>query len=239
MSKDFKTFRRKKNILYSTFVVPFAVSFLLPAVVWYSDHYGKNGGISAAELPVILPAFTFLYLVLAGFIPVTIASYSLVGEKVEKSLEPLLATPTTDSEILLGKGIAAFLPAIGVILSGATIFMGLMDLVTHDTLGYYFFPNWNAATVIFLMVPLGALMSVEWNVFVSSRVSDVRIAQQVGALTLLPLAGIYIGGEINLIPLGDPNNLLIIAGALAVVDLLFFYLVQATFQREEILTKWR
>src|SRR5438132_13137977 len=132
----------------------------------------------AAQLPVLLPAFAFFYLILAGFIPTSIASYSIVGEKVEKCLEPLLATPTTDGEILLGKGISAFLPPIVVILGGSAVFMVLMDLVTRGTLGYAFFPNWNAGIALFLMVPLAAIMSVEWNVIISSRVSDVRVAMQ-------------------------------------------------------------
>ena len=110
---------------------------------------------------MLLPAFTFFYVILAGMIPTTIASYTMVGEKVEKSLEPLLATPTTDGEILLGKGIAAFIPPIAAILGGATIFMILMDIVTQSKLGYYYFPNWNAAIVLFLMVPLAAIISVE------------------------------------------------------------------------------
>ncbi len=179
------------------------VSFLLPTVVWYVIQHGKNGGWSPAELSIFLPAFTFFYLILAGAIPTTIASYCIVGEKVEKSLEPLLATPTTDGEILFGKGVAAFLPPFVAILGGSAIFMGLCDLVSYGRLGYYFFPNWNAAIVLFLMVPLAAVMSVEWNVLVSSKVSDVRIAQQLGMLLILPLAGIYVAGELNLISLGD------------------------------------
>src|SRR5438552_19041694 len=129
----------------------------------------RNGGrgIPAAQLPVLLPAFAFFYLILAGFIPTSIASYSIVGEKVEKSLEPLLATPTTDGEILLGKGISAFLPPIAAIWGGSAVFMVLIDLVTRGTLGYNFFPNWNAGIVLFLMVPLAAIMSVEWNVILS------------------------------------------------------------------------
>jgi ABC-2 type transport system permease protein len=237
--KDFKIFRRKKYVIYSLVVVPLIVSFLLPIVIEYAEHGNGTSGIPASKLPILLPAFTFFYLILAGMIPTTIASYSLVGEKVEKSLEPLLATPTTDSEILLGKGIAAFLPPIGAILGGATIFMVLMDLVTHGTLGYYFFPNWNAAIVIFLMVPLAAIMSVEWNVIISARVSDVRVAQQVGILLILPFAGIYVSGELDLIPLGSTSNLLIIAGILLVVDVLLLYVAKATFRREEILTKWK
>ena len=236
-SKDFAIFRKKRNILYSILIVPLLVSVLFPAVVAFA---GRNGGrgIPAAQLPVLLPAFAFFYLILAGFIPTSIASYSIVGEKVEKCLEPLLATPTTDGEILLGKGISAFLPPIVAILGGCAVFMVLMDLVTRGTLGYAFFPNWNAGIVLFLMVPLAAIMSVEWNVIVSSRVSDVRVAMQLGALLVLPFGGIYVGGELNLISLGDARNLLIIAGILLVVDVLLLYVAKATFRREEILTKW-
>ncbi len=115
-SKDFRVFTKKKNILYSIIVLPLMVSCLLPGVVAYAGHKNGASGISAAELTVLLPSFTFLYLVIAGVIPSTIASYTIVGEKVEKSLERLLATPTTDGEILLGKGIAAFLPPIASIL---------------------------------------------------------------------------------------------------------------------------
>jgi len=238
-SKDFAIFLKKRNILYSILIVPLLVSVLFPAVVAFAGHGNGGRGIPAVQLPVLLPSFDFFYIILAGFIPTSIASYSIVGEKVEKSLEPLLATPTTDGEILLGKGISAFLPPIAAILGGSAVFMVLMDLVTRGTLGYAFFPNWNAGIVLFLMVPLAAIMSVEWNVIISSRVSDVRVAMQLGALVVLPLGGIYVGGELNLIPLGDTSNLLVIGAILLVVDLLLLYVARATFRREEILTKWK
>jgi len=237
-SKDFATFTKRRNITYSVFMVPLLIAILLPAVVYYMEHKG-NGPVSAAQLVVLLPAFGFFYLILAGVIPTTIASYSIAGEKVEKSLEPLLATPTTDNEILLGKGIAATALPMGAILASATAYMILTDLVTQSTLGYYYFPNWNEAIVLFLMVPLAAVMSVEWNVVVSSRVTDVRVAQQLGTLIMLPFAGIYVSGELNLIKLGDTNNLLTIAGVMVIVVVLMLYVVQATFQREEILTRWK
>jgi len=238
-SKDFKVFMKKKNILYSIVVVPLIISLLLPIAIGYGGHKNGGSGIRPAELTVLLPAFTFFYLILAGFIPTTIASYTIVGEKVEKSLERLLATPTTDAEILLGKGIAAFLPPLACVLGGATVFMALMDLVTRGTLGYNFFPNWNAAIVLFVMVPFAAIAIVEWNVIVSARVSDVRVAQQVGVVVILPFAGIYVAGELDLINLGTTNNLLIIAGILLAVDLLLLFVAKATFRREEILTKWK
>jgi ABC-type Na+ efflux pump permease subunit len=237
-SKDFAIFRKKRNVIYSILIVPFLVSLLFPAVIAFAGRSGAKG-IPAAELPILLPAFSFFYLILAGFLPTSIASYSIVGEKVEKSLEPLLATPTTDGEILLGKGISALLPPIAAILGSSAVFMALMDLVTRGPLGYDFFPNWNAGVVLFLMVPLAAILSVEWNVILSARVNDVRVAAQLGALVVLPFSGIYVAGELRLIPLGDTTNLLIIAGVLALVDLLLLYVARATFRREEILTKWR
>jgi ABC-2 type transport system permease protein len=236
--KDFKTYRKKKNIIYSLFVIPFLVAVLLPAVIGYAAQ--KNGSrMSPAELIVLLPAFLFFYVILAAYLATPIASYTIVGEKVEKSLEPLLATPTTDSEILLGKGIAAFFPPLAPLLAGSALFMLLMDLATKGKLGYYYFPDSNSAIVILLLLPLALLMSVQVNVIISSRVTDVRAGQQLGALAVIPFAGLYLSGELNVIDLGVTSNLLIVVAALLVVDVMLFFVSRATFRREEILTKWK
>ena len=219
------------------FVIPFSVAFLIPGVISYVGH--EEAPPTSAELVVLLPAFLFFYVILAAYLATPIASYTIVGEKVEKSLEPLLATPTTDSEILLGKGIAAFFPPLAALLGGSALFMLLMDLTTKGKLGYYYFPDSNTAIVILLLLPLALLMSVQMNIIVSSRVTDIRAGQQLGALAVLPFAGLYVSGELDLINLGDASNLLIIAAALLVVDVLLFFVSRATFRREEILTKWK
>lgn len=167
-----------------------------------------------------------------------IASYSLIGEKVQKSLEPLLTTPTTDEEILAGKSIAAFLPAIGTNIVGALIFMVLVDLFTNNTLNYLYYPNWDIAIILFLLGPLACLLSVGYNILVSSRMNDVGTAQQLGTLILLPFGVMYLLSEIRVLEL-TTNNLLIMATVLAVIDVIIFYLVKSTFQRDEILTKWK
>ena len=237
-AKDFKTFRKKKNIVYALMIVPLIIAILLPAVLEFRGN--KNAGsILPAELVVLLPAFLFFYVILAAYLPTPIASYTIVGEKMEKSLEPLLATPTTDSEILLGKGISAFLPPLGAVWGGSVVFMVLMDLVTHSKLGYYYFPDVNTAVVLLLLAPFAALLSVQVNVIVSSRVNDVRSGQQLGVVTVLPFAGVYVSGELGIVNLGTTSNLLIIAGAVLVIDVLLFFVARATFRREEILTKWK
>jgi ABC-2 type transport system permease protein len=234
-SKEFKTFTKRKTILYSSFYFEAIVSIGLPFLIRYVA--GKTAG-AATILPVLLSAFSFLFVIGASLLPVTVASYSLVGEKVQKSLEPLLATPTTDEEILAGKSIAAFLPAIAINLIGALIFTTLVDLFTHNTLNSYYFPNWDIVIVVLLLGPLACLLAVGYNVLISSRVNDVRAAQQLGALILLPFAAVYVLSETRVFDL-TTNNLLIMAAILAAVDVVVFFLAKATFQREEILTKWK
>jgi hypothetical protein len=233
-SKDFKTYTKRKSILYSSLYFEVIVSIGIPFIIRFIA--GKPSG--AVLLPTYINAFSFLYVIGAALLPMGIASYSLVGEKVQKSLEPLLATPTTDEEILAGKSIAAFLPAIGANFLGALIFTVLVDLFTHSTLSYLYFPNWDIAIILFLLAPLACILAVGYNVLVSSRMNDVRTAQQLGTLILLPFGAVYFLSEFKVLEL-TTGNMLIMAAVLVVVDVIVFYLVKATFQREEILTKWK
>jgi ABC-2 type transport system permease protein len=233
-AKDFKTFTKRKNILYSSIYFEIIVSIGLPLIIRYIA--GKPNAV--AVLSYIMNAFSFLFVIGAALLPVGIASYSLIGEKVQKSLEPLLATPTTDEEILAGKSIAALLPALGTNLVGALIFTTLVDLFTYNTLKSLYYPNWNIVIIVFLLGPLASLLSVGFNVLISSRSNDVRSAQQLGALIMLPMAAVYVLGETKVLDL-TTSNMLIIAACMAAVDVIMFFLVKATFQREEILTKWK
>lgn len=62
---------------------------------------------------IMVNQFMSFFLLIPLAIPMTIAVYSIVGEKTEGSLEPLLATPVTTQQLLLGKSLAAALPAVG------------------------------------------------------------------------------------------------------------------------------
>ncbi len=233
--KDFATFRTKRYILYSLVVLPLIVSIGLPLVMAFIIQR------ATAPLPYIisvLNAFSFFYAIIAGVLPITFGAYSIVGEKLENTLEPLLATPTADGEILLGKSLAAFLPTVVAIYTGSVIFMVLMDAVTSARLGYFFFPNWTIAVILLAIVPLISILSTEFNVIVSARVSDIRAAQQLGALILLPLGVIYVALEVRIVAL-TPATLVPILAIILVIDVLLFSLSRATFRREEILTKWK
>ncbi|HUI01619.1 MAG TPA: ABC transporter permease subunit [Nitrososphaerales archaeon] len=234
--KDIKEFIRKRTVLYTVVILPLMISILFPTVLELAGR--KSGGIPAAALPGLLGAFSWFFVIIAAVIPTPIASYSIVGEKTEKSLEPLLAAPVTDGEVLLGKSIAAFLPSILASYAGATVYMTLMDSVTYGKLNYLFYPNWGMATILLILAPLAIVLSIQLNVIASSRVTDVRTASQLGSVMFLPFIAIYLASEIGLITL-NTTNLLYIAAAVGLADLVLFRISTATFRREEILTKWK
>ena len=233
--KDLGIFRRKRYILYSLVALPLVISILLPGSLLLSTSPGE---IPTATLGQILEVEFTIFIMLAAILPSVIGAYSFIGEKVEKSLEPLLATPTTDTELLFGKSLAAFLPSIGATYAGAVLFMAVVDALTYGQLGYLLFPNPNAVVILLLAAPLACILSVEFSVIISSRVNDIRSAQQLGSLIILPIAGIFILGINGALSI-DPLHLLIVSGVLLAADVLLFFVSRTTFQREEILTKWK
>jgi ABC-2 type transport system permease protein len=234
-AKDFKIFLRKRNVLYSTIYFPLIVAVGLPLLTYFVGT--RHSGAAASTYSILLPAFSFLFIIAAVALPTAIASYSIVGEKVEKSLEPLLATPITDGELLLGKSIAAFFPPMIAIYFGSVIFMVLMDLFTHQTLNYLYFPNWSIGIILLLVAPLSAIFSIEANIIISSRATDVRSAQLQGGLMVIPFGVIYVASEVGILTL-NTSTLLIISAVVFAAAVALFFISTRTFRREEILTKW-
>ncbi len=227
--KDFRVFRKKKRILYALIILPLLLSVGLPLFLISTIEAADPG-----EVGIILNAFSFFYIILAYIMPNSLASYSILGEKIEHSLEPLLATPITDGELLLGKMIASFLPCVGMVYIGSIIFMALSDIIT----GSLFFPNWIMAFILLVAVPLASILSIQLNVIISSRVNDVRTANQLGILLFIPFIAIYILLTTNTVSL-NILNLFLISSVLLIVDVVLFYINKATFNRDKILTKWK
>jgi ABC-2 type transport system permease protein len=242
--RDLKIFGHQRYVLYTLVLFPLIISIIPPAViqVFASNQLNKTPPAPTAAIadaiPPMLGAFSIFLIIGAAFVPVGIASYTIVGEKLEKSLEPLLATPLTDGEILLGKTISAFIPTLVAMYTGAVVFMVGTDVMAFPFLNYYYFPNWTIAVILFLAMPAATVMSIEYGIIVSSRVNDVRSSTNSGALMFFPFIIVYFLAQTKVITL-DTNGMLIIAGILLVIDVVLYFVSTAMFQREEILTRWK
>lgn len=196
------------------------------------------GGLADADcfvtwLGLMLQA---VFLAFPGVIPATAGAQALVGEKVARTLEPLLATPVTTVELLLAKGLAACLPPIvanqfawGLWLLG----MGQIDPSIPAVLAS---SAWCVA--ILLLGPLLSVASTLLALIVSSRVTEPRTAQQVTALVVAPAVGLITMGISGATTSGSAP-LLWMALAIAVVDGVLAMVAVRLFDREAILTRWR
>ena len=249
--KDVASVRRYRYVLYGLIALPLVFAIFLPMVsllpVMSSENIAGGNlppfappGYSAKQATVLGLVYleSLMFMFIPAFVPSAIASYTCVGEKINKQLEPLLATPTTDSELLLGKMLGAFLPAIGVTFASFAGMIVVVDVLTFPLFGYLLLPNMFSLIVLFIYCPLVAILAVSISVFVSSKVSDVRAATQLSGVSIVPVLGFYflfLGGLLRL----DWFDLLAFALLLIIADVGLFYLSKATFRREEILTKWK
>jgi ABC-2 type transport system permease protein len=197
---------------------------------------GLSGGECGQYFLVM--EFLLLYMMMPLMIPVTIAAYSIVGEKSTRTLEPLLATPITTVELLAGKGLAAALPAIGATwLSFAIFAVGARLLgISPGLLAKLMDPLWLIA--VFVVGPLLSVASVSFAVMISSRVNEPRVAEQLSGLVVLPLLGLFFGQVSGLILLDTTLIVWMAIGLLALDAVLLVFAVQL-FQRESVLTRWK
>ncbi|MGA2310303.1 MAG: hypothetical protein ABSG57_12255 [Candidatus Bathyarchaeia archaeon] len=92
--------------------------------------------------------------------------------------------------------------------------------------------------IVAIITPLACILSVEANVIISSRVNDVRAAQQLGGLVVLPLLlSVFLAASGEFI--STSLLTLVLSGILVVADITLFFVRKATFQREETLTEWK
>jgi ABC-2 type transport system permease protein len=234
-------------------LLPFFIAIIVPAVAGerLSDSsdfqialemYRDQPALKDLDPEGAVQAWIFQqFLVLLILTPVagsmSVAAYSVIGEKQARTLEPLLATPLTTFELLGAKVLGALVPmlvltfaAFGVYLAGVTLFAQpgvFRALLTAASLA-----------TMFILGPLAALAALQLAVCVSSRVNDARSAQQIGALIVLPVAAAFILQIAGMFRLTVPV-IAFLALALVGLNLGLMLLGIALFDRESILTRWK
>ncbi len=198
------------------------------------------GGMNASECTQVymLSQFMLFFVMMPLIIPTTIAAYSVVGEKTTRSLEPLLATPTTTTELLVGKCFAAVIPAIAATFVSFLIFnIGILILgISSKVHAYVLSPTWLVG--ILLLGPVLSIISAMFAIFVSSRVNDPRVAEQIASVMVVPFMGVFLLSSFGVITL-NLRSMVIAVIICAIVAAVLLYLGTFIFDRENILTKWK
>jgi ABC-2 type transport system permease protein len=206
------------------------------------ELYRDQPETRALDPEAAVQAYLFqFFAVMLVLIPVTssmsLAAYSVVGEKLARSLEPLLVTPITTFELLAAKVLGAFIPSIALSVGSFVAYLLLSAAFARPGVASVLLGARSIGTV-FVLGPLAALVALQMAVCVSSRVNDARSAQQIGVLVILPIPGLLISQLMGAFQLTVPAIAVIALGLLG-VNAGLMRLAITLFDRETILTRWK
>ena len=260
LGKELLDLRRHPTLFLPAIIVAFAVTFLPVFVTVVVPHvtgeqlsdsndftdelesYRRQPEMRALDVEAAIQASIFQYfMLLLVVVPVTcsisVASDSIVSEKQSRALEALLATPITTVELLAAKVVGALLPAVVMIVLTLVLYFGAIALLAREGVLAAVL-SLRSLALILVVGPLASLAALQLAVCVSSRVSDARTAQQVGALVVLPVVGLFVGQLVGGFSLTAPL-LAGIALLLLALNAALLWVAVRIFDRESILTRWR
>lgn len=196
---------------------------------------GLDAGLATRVL--INDQLMFMQLMIPVILPTVIAAHAVIGEKQARTLEPLLATPIRTWELLVAKTFAAVAPSVLLSWLAYGISLAGVSLASSAAITRYLCrPLWSVGMLA--VAPLLSLLSATGTVIISSRVNDMRTAQALAGIGVVPLLVLGMSVLLGQRFLDTP---FLVGSILALVplDLALLWLATRLFRREAILTRWR
>jgi uncharacterized membrane protein SpoIIM required for sporulation/ABC-type transport system involved in multi-copper enzyme maturation permease subunit len=218
-------------IIILTFFFPFLAQWVASGFSNFLRGYGAEL-VGERTIPFLL--------MIVGFFPISIslviALETFVGEKERRSLEPLLSTPLTNTELYIGKTLSAMIPPLLASFGGMVVY--LLSLL-GGPLAWR--PQAMLVVQIFVLTIVQALVMVTGAVVVSSQATSTRAANLLASFIIIPMT-LTINGESIVMflapdaisPYGIGALWAVIVG-MCVVVVLFLRIGNTIFNREELL----
>lgn len=227
--KELREYGRNRSIVTTMAVVPL-IFIVAPLVQVIGLPASESGALLSGDPLAIL-------LGIPALVPATVAAYAVAGERQQGTLEPILITPIRRDEFLLAKATATLIPSLAVALIVYTLFLACVELFARPAVASAVL---NAPDILaqLIFTPLLATWSIWVGIGISARSSDLRVAQQLGALASLPAVLVIYLIAYDVIPasLGLAVGFGLI---LLILDGLGWRVVSRTFDRERLITGQR
>ena len=199
--------------------------------------------IAGLDLAGSIAYFATVYLFSPFFliIPVMVASIlaanSFAGEKERHTLEGLLYTPLSDTELVVAKIAGAVVPAVVFAWACFGIYAVLVNVLGNPLVGRVFFPSLNWWVLMVLVVPAASVFVAVITTWVSARVRGYQEANSIGGFAVLPLVLLVIGQTSGAMLVG-PTVFAIIGVVLLLADFALTWAVVTTFSREKAVSSY-
>jgi ABC-2 type transport system permease protein len=228
--KELRDYRRNRFIVVSMAIYP-----LIFVAIPIADIFALPASVSSALLDKRLGLSLLFMLLIPVVVPAAIASYSVIGEREQGTLEPLLTTPIRREEFLLGKAAGAMIPSLAIAYAAFGVFLACVRLFANANVASAVFHQHSVLLAQVVFTPLLAGWAIWVGIAISARSSDVRVAQQLAMLASVPPLALTALMSFKVI---QPTLTLAVAlgiGLLA-IDVLAWRIVSALFDRERLIT---
>ena len=223
--KELRDFRRNRSLTVGMAIIP-ALFCVQPLVAVFT--------LDPAAATTLRHQHVLLYmLAIPALVPSFVAAYSVVGERQQGTLEPVLTTPIRREELLLGKALAALLPSVAVAYLVYGLFLACVELLAAPAVASALIRLPDLLAQLFF-TPLVAGWSIWLAILISTRSNDIRVAQQFAMLASLPSIAVTTLIGLNIIKVSLVAGL-VAAAALLLLNRIGWRFASAMFDREQLI----
>jgi ABC-type Na+ efflux pump permease subunit len=224
--KELREYRRTRSIVLAMAIFPL-IFLIQPLVAVFLLQPADASQLSQRHL--------LLYMLgIPALVPTAVAAASIVGERQQGTLEPVLTTPIRGEELVVGKALAPLIPSVAIAYAVYAFFLACVELFARPRVAPALIRVPDVLAQL-IFTPLIAACSIWIAIAISARSSDIRAAQQLSLLASLPSVA-----ATSLIAFGVIHATwglaLGIAAALLLANRLGWRVVSAALDRERLVT---
>jgi ABC-2 type transport system permease protein len=223
--KELREYGRHRSVVLTTAIFPL-IFLVQPLIVVFISPAASGGALGQQHLLLYMLGIPVLT-------PAMLAAYAVAGERQQGTLEPVLSTPVRREEFLLGKALAVLAPSVVIAYAVYAAFLAIVVLFAQPAVASGLLRGFDIiAQVVF--TPLLATWATWVAIAISTRSSDVRVAQQLSLLGNLPLVVVTSLLAFGIIPL-SANLVLALTAILLVGDASGWKVVTPLLDRERLI----
>ncbi len=210
VGKELREYSQNRMILITAILLPLTLMVLPMANLALMDPQRLE--LQAIEFAVGQAVFCFFLTPI--ILPAAMAAFTVIGERDQGTIEPLLTLPVEEKQFLFAKVLAIVIPtvAMSVLIFGVYV-VYVVAVVEEPMRSLALDWRWFVG-VLGLAGPL-AVFSTLVGMMMSSRAKDIRVAEHLSGLILLPSAMPFLLVGAGVIPRGMLTWVILLAVVMA------------------------
>jgi len=210
--KDLRAVVSNKSMMIALIVVPLVFTVVLPLIFIIAIYSTPDDLGDLEQMLLLLPvvqqtddiSFTFIGLFLNYIFPILftlipvmastiMAASSFVGEKEKRTLETLLYSPLTLTQIFQSKVLASFSLSMSVTVASFAMMMIVVEAAVFLLFGALILPGISWLIILLLVSPAVSLLAIIFIVSGSAKAKTMEESQQRAIFLILPLLLLVVG----------------------------------------------